>query len=195
MSDDEDAVDAVLRNVYVAEAEDGSEIREISDESASKLVSGHGTKLCLYSSFSSKSKFIASKTRQRHTPFPAIDITATLDMPLSKLTRQAFTLSLCRPLRQCRFYSSKPSEAGESSSAKSSTHSNSEKEEGQNLSEKAETSKSSSPGNKTVAQSDQELFEKLESMSGGGGDAALELENGKPVTMKRGVRKNMFRLI
>lgn len=194
MSDDEDAVDAVLRNVYVAEAEDGSEIREISDESASKLVSGHGTKLCLYSSFSSKSKFIASKTRQRHTPFPAIDITATLDMPLSKLTRQAFTLSLCRPLRQYRFYS-KPSEAGESSSAKSSTHSNSEKEEGQNLSEKAETSKSSSPGNKTVAQSDQELFEKLESMSGGGGDAALELENGKPVTMKRGVRKNMFRLI
>ena len=48
---------------------------------------------------------------------------------------------------------------------------------------------------KTVAQADEELREKLEQISGGGGEAGLELEDGKPVTMKRSVRNNMFRLI
>lgn len=40
-----------------------------------------------------------------------------------------------------------------------------------------------------------ELREKLEGISGGGGAAGLELENGQPVAMKRGVRSNMFRVI
>lgn len=35
----------------------------------------------------------------------------------------------------------------------------------------------------------------MEQMSGGGGEAGLELEDGKPVTMKRSVRNNMFRYI
>lgn len=48
---------------------------------------------------------------------------------------------------------------------------------------------------KTMAELDAELMRKLEEMSGGGGEAGLELENGKPVAMKRGVRENMFRLI
>jgi hypothetical protein len=48
---------------------------------------------------------------------------------------------------------------------------------------------------KTMAQIDEELRQKLEGMSGEGGAAGIELENGKPVAMKRGVRENMFRLI
>ena len=48
---------------------------------------------------------------------------------------------------------------------------------------------------KTIAELDEELRQKLESHSGGGGEAGLELEDGKPVAMKRGVKENMFRLI
>jgi hypothetical protein len=48
---------------------------------------------------------------------------------------------------------------------------------------------------KTLAELDEELKVKLESLSGGGGEAGLELEGGVPVAMKRGVRENMFRLI
>ena len=48
---------------------------------------------------------------------------------------------------------------------------------------------------KTVEEVDAELREKLEAMSGEGGAAGLELEGGKPVAMKRGVRENMFRVI
>ena len=48
---------------------------------------------------------------------------------------------------------------------------------------------------KTMAQLDEELRMKLEGRSGDGGMAGLELEGGKPVAMKRGVRENMFRLI
>jgi hypothetical protein len=48
---------------------------------------------------------------------------------------------------------------------------------------------------KTMAQLDEELREKLEGRSGDGGAAGLELEDGKPVAMKRAVRENMFRLI
>jgi hypothetical protein len=48
---------------------------------------------------------------------------------------------------------------------------------------------------KTVAELDEEMRQKLEGMSGEGGVAGIELENGKPVAMKRGVRENMFRLI
>ncbi|KAI9759883.1 MAG: hypothetical protein M4579_002008 [Chaenotheca gracillima] len=48
---------------------------------------------------------------------------------------------------------------------------------------------------KSVSQTDEEVRQKLEAMSGEGGEAGLELENGKPVAMKRSVRENMFRLI
>ena len=48
---------------------------------------------------------------------------------------------------------------------------------------------------KTMAELDEELRQKLEGRSGDGGAAGLELEGGKPVAMKRGVRDNMFRLI
>lgn len=51
------------------------------------------------------------------------------------------------------------------------------------------------PMQKTQAELDGELRLKLEGISGEGGAAGLEYENGKAVAMKRGVRENMFRLI
>ncbi|KAJ5123236.1 hypothetical protein N7448_009333 [Penicillium atrosanguineum] len=60
-----------------------------------------------------------------------------------------------------------------------------------NPEKKPQTSKN----NRTVAQSDAELRERLEKMSGEGGAAGIEYEDGQPSAMKRGVRNNMFRLI
>ncbi|KAL9597131.1 MAG: hypothetical protein Q9219_005353 [cf. Caloplaca sp. 3 TL-2023] len=54
---------------------------------------------------------------------------------------------------------------------------------------------SSSKPKKTIAELDEELRLKMEGKSGEGGEAGLELEDGKPTAMKRGVRNNMFRLI
>jgi hypothetical protein len=48
---------------------------------------------------------------------------------------------------------------------------------------------------KTVTEADAELRERLEQMSGEGGASGIEYEDGKANAMKRGVRKNMFRLI
>lgn len=48
---------------------------------------------------------------------------------------------------------------------------------------------------KTVAESDAELRAKMEGRAGDGGEAGLELEDGQPVSMKRGVKNNMFRYI
>lgn len=48
---------------------------------------------------------------------------------------------------------------------------------------------------KTQAELDEELRQKLEGIAGDGGEAGMELENGQPVSMKRGVKNNMFRYI
>ena len=48
---------------------------------------------------------------------------------------------------------------------------------------------------KSQAELDEELRKKMEGLAGDGGDAGLELEDGRPVSMKRGVRENMFRYI
>ncbi|KAL2044497.1 hypothetical protein N7G274_003202 [Stereocaulon virgatum] len=48
---------------------------------------------------------------------------------------------------------------------------------------------------KTQAELDEELRQKLEGIAGDGGEAGMELENGQPVSMKRGVKSNMFRYI
>ncbi|TFK36035.1 hypothetical protein BDQ12DRAFT_714428 [Crucibulum laeve] len=48
---------------------------------------------------------------------------------------------------------------------------------------------------KTVAELDAELLEKLNDISGDGAGAGVEYEDGKPATMKRNVRNNMFRYI
>lgn len=48
---------------------------------------------------------------------------------------------------------------------------------------------------KTIAELDEELKLKMEGMSGGGGSAGVEYENGKAEGLKRGVKDNMFRVI
>ena len=48
---------------------------------------------------------------------------------------------------------------------------------------------------KTQVELDEELRQKLEGIAGDGGEAGMELENGQPVSMKRGVKNNMFRYI
>ncbi|MCJ1472786.1 hypothetical protein MMC13_001435 [Lambiella insularis] len=48
---------------------------------------------------------------------------------------------------------------------------------------------------KTQAELDEETRQKLEDLSGEGGAAGSEFENGKAVSMKRAVRDNMFRYI
>jgi len=48
---------------------------------------------------------------------------------------------------------------------------------------------------KTQAQLDKELLAKLQGLDGDGGAAAIEYEDGKPVSMKRSVKNNMFRYI
>ena len=101
------------------------------------------------------------------------------------------------PLRFHRQHSSNPSSSSaiEDLSSGAPKNPNCDKIETHDPPKLSEAPDTTSRQTKTVAQTDQELFEKLESMCGGGGAAALELENGKPVTMKRGVKDNMFRLI
>lgn len=48
---------------------------------------------------------------------------------------------------------------------------------------------------KTTAQADEDMKRAMEGLAGDGGEAGVELENGQPVAMKRGVRDNMFRYI
>ncbi|CAM1510761.1 Fc.00g082740.m01.CDS01 [Cosmosporella sp. VM-42] len=48
---------------------------------------------------------------------------------------------------------------------------------------------------KTLAELDEELRAKMESMSGEGGASGVEYENGKAEGLKRGVKSNMFRVI
>lgn len=48
---------------------------------------------------------------------------------------------------------------------------------------------------KTMAELDEELKLKMENMSGDGGSAGVEYENGKAEGLKRGVKDNMFRVI
>jgi len=54
---------------------------------------------------------------------------------------------------------------------------------------------SSKKQKKTQAQLDAELQAAMEGHAGDGGMAGAELEGGKAVSMKRGVRDNMFRYI
>ncbi|KAK4239962.1 hypothetical protein C8A03DRAFT_13700, partial [Achaetomium macrosporum] len=48
---------------------------------------------------------------------------------------------------------------------------------------------------KSQAELDEDLKQKLEGIAGDGGASGVEYEDGRPVTMKRSVRENMFRYI
>ncbi|KAI0381393.1 hypothetical protein F5Y04DRAFT_255374 [Hypomontagnella monticulosa] len=58
-----------------------------------------------------------------------------------------------------------------------------------------ETSLKKDGKKKTMAELDAELQQKMSGLSGDGGEAGVEYENGKPVAMKRSVKENMFRYI
>lgn len=70
------------------------------------------------------------------------------------------------------------------SSAKSETPKSTEK-----------PSEETKPTKKTQAELDQELLAKLQGHEDDGGAAGIEYEDGKPVSMKRSVKNNMFRYI
>ncbi|EPS32727.1 hypothetical protein PDE_07687 [Penicillium oxalicum 114-2] len=61
--------------------------------------------------------------------------------------------------------------------------------------EASQTKTAAAKKTSSIADADAQLRERLEKMSGGGGAAGIEYEDGKPSAMKRGVRNNMFRLI
>lgn len=48
---------------------------------------------------------------------------------------------------------------------------------------------------KTIAELDAEMMKKMSGIAGDGGSAGIEYEDGQPVSMKRGVKNNMFRYI
>lgn len=60
---------------------------------------------------------------------------------------------------------------------------------------KEEKREPSQPKKKTLAELDEEVRLKLEGMSGEGGAAGVEYENGRAEGLKRGVKQNMFRVI
>ena len=47
----------------------------------------------------------------------------------------------------------------------------------------------------STADLDEELRKRMDGLSGDGGEAGVEYEDGKPVAMKRSVKNNMFRYI
>jgi len=61
--------------------------------------------------------------------------------------------------------------------------------------EKGEKGEKVKKSDQSMAQLDEETRRAMEDIAGDGGEAGLELEDGKPVAMKRGVRENMFRYI
>ncbi|MCJ1469616.1 hypothetical protein MMC07_008251 [Pseudocyphellaria aurata] len=95
-------------------------------------------------------------------------------------------------IRTTRHASSGTGAAQSTATASKTTNSSpvvNEKQSSQNKEQQTTAAK------KTMAELDEELRLKLEGRSGEGGEAGLELEDGKPAAMKRGVKNNMFRLI
>ncbi|KAI9821737.1 MAG: hypothetical protein M1827_002318 [Pycnora praestabilis] len=91
-----------------------------------------------------------------------------------------------QPIIAARLSSTETKEP-ESSRAQSPDHSSSQASKDENF--------STTKKKKTMAELDEELRTKMEGIGGDGGEAGMELEDGKPVSMKRGVKNNMFRYI
>lgn len=64
-----------------------------------------------------------------------------------------------------------------------------------NSEKSSKTIEKAKQSHKSIAQADEDMRSIMEGLSGDGGAAGAELEDGKPVAMKRGVRENMFRYI
>lgn len=88
-----------------------------------------------------------------------------------------------------------PSVYRRSTVSKSASSSDQPSQDDKLLEENAAQAQSKQLTTKTVAQADAEMMRKMAGLSGGGGEAGVEYEDGKAVAMKRSVRNNMFRLI
>lgn len=80
-------------------------------------------------------------------------------------------------------------------SSKSAASSDQPSQDDKSLQDNAEQAQSKQASTKTVAQADAEMMRKMAGLSGEGGEAGVEYEDGKAVAMKRSVKNNMFRLI
>ncbi|CBX92791.1 hypothetical protein LEMA_uP054970.1 [Plenodomus lingam JN3] len=77
----------------------------------------------------------------------------------------------------------------------SDTKSDSQSKHSEKLDTTANSADQVQPKKKTQAELDKELLAKMQSLDGDGGSAGVEYEDGKPVSMKRSVKNNMFRYI
>lgn len=89
----------------------------------------------------------------------------------------------------------RPSTHQRQTSSKSAAASNHPSKDDKLLDEDAKQAQSKQSTTKTVAQADAEMMRKMAGLSGEGGEAGVEYEDGKAVAMKRSVKNNMFRLI
>ncbi|KAK4494385.1 hypothetical protein PRZ48_014683 [Zasmidium cellare] len=80
-------------------------------------------------------------------------------------------------------------------SSKSTASSEQPSKDDKSLEDNGKQAQASGPSTKTVAQRDAEMMRKMAGLSGEGGEAGVEYEDGKAVAMKRSVKNNMFRLI
>ncbi|KAK8090620.1 hypothetical protein PG994_000125 [Apiospora phragmitis] len=91
------------------------------------------------------------------------------------------------------------SSQAQSGSSRSSTSSNSKAEEQPQKNAATSSHEKAEPKHanhtKTVAELDAEMMKKMSGISGDGGSAGVEYEDGQPVSMKRSVKNNMFRYI
>jgi hypothetical protein len=82
-----------------------------------------------------------------------------------------------------------------SASSTASTTFTKDKSPGKDSKTQVETTGEAGKPRKSVAELDEDMRLAMEGMAGDGGEAGLELEDGKATSMKRSVRENMFRYI
>ncbi|KAF2460998.1 hypothetical protein BDY21DRAFT_361015 [Lineolata rhizophorae] len=131
----------------------------------------------------------------RHAGLLPINIMISNRLPRSYFKVESFTPKFpSRPLPQCVHNASPKHRLLSTSTSRA-------KDKAENEGEKSQQDASSSPEKpgrnktKTMAEMDEEVRMKMEGRAGDGGEAGRELEGGKAVSMKRGVRDNMFRYI
>jgi hypothetical protein len=99
-------------------------------------------------------------------------------------TTRSFVLQSSVQVAAARTKSTNSKESGDQRSSGNRVEQNAE-----------QTGKQQQRPKKTLAQMDEDMRRAMEGLAGDGGEAGLELEDGKAVSMKRGVRENMFRYI
>ena len=120
---------------------------------------------------------------------------------ITKLNMLAATISLrqalcSRPpfLSRCRFKHDGLAVSTSTSVPKDASSKSKENEEAAiSSSQSAHNEPKEKP--QSMAEKDAQMRQALEGISGEGGEAGLELEDGQPTSMKRGVKNNMFRYI